>query len=143
MCFPDNCLKGIPNVTYLTAHHRVASHLFYFDLKSFRRSDEWLEQSVNWEDDGSAIGFTPGQRDNRGDKQFEAGVAVLPRCEVDRANRAPMYAGWLSYERDSLADNPYHGNILLRKNVDKAEMKMIAGVLAMYVSRVIPQRRDR
>lgn len=55
MTFPDNCLRGIPNDSYLNDEGSVGSHLFYF--LDGDRGDGWSEQSVNWEDDDTVIEF--------------------------------------------------------------------------------------
>ena len=137
MSFPDNCIKGIPSKDFLIDDGPVAPHLFYF--KEHARHDGWVEQSINWEDDDSAIGFTLNQRKENGERQFKAGVVIVPRDEIDRLNRRPAVNSILSYERRPLKNNPYHGNILLRVNVPKPTMKMIAAGLALAVSRIIPQ----
>ena len=101
-----------------------------------------MEQSINWEDDESATEFTLNQRRDDGELQFKTGVAIIPRAEVDRLNRQPTVSGILSYERQTLEDNPYHGNILLRSDVPKPTMKKIAAGLALAVSQFIPRQES-
>lgn len=137
MGYPDNCIKGIPNEKeFLIPDGSVAAHLFHFKPEP-RRTDSRDEQSVNWEDDDSAVPFTLAQRKEGGERQFRGGVAILPRAEIDRINRRPTVGGILSYERQALPDNPYHGNILLRAGVPKPTMKKIAACLAVAVSRIV------
>lgn len=139
MNYPKNSIKGIPNNSFLLEDGTVGSHLFYFEQP---RDDGMVEQSINWEDDGSVIDFTLSQKKANGDLQFMAGVAILPRSEIDRLNRHPTIRGLLSYERSPLDNNPYHGNLLLQANVSKAKMKQIAAGLAIAISGIITQSRE-
>ena len=136
MNYPKNSIKGIPNNDFLIEGRTVASHLF--DFKQIR-DDRTVEQSINWEDDESVVDFTLNQRKENGDLQFRAGVAILPRSEIDRLSRLPTIRGLLSYERSPLDDNPYHGNLLLQANVPKAKMKQIAANLALAISGITTQ----
>ena len=139
MNYPKNSIKGIPNNDFLIEGRTVASHLF--DFKQIR-DDGMVEQSINWEDDESVVDFTLNQRKENGDLQFRAGVAILPRSEIDRLSRLPTIRGLLSYERSPLDDNPYHGNLLLQANVPKAKMKQIAANLALAISGITTQSHE-
>ena len=134
MNFPENCIRGIPNETYLP-DGSVGAHLFHFNLPD--RGDGWTEQSVNWEDGDFVIEFTLAQRKADGELQFKGGVAVIPREEIDRLNNRPIVKGLLSYERQPIQDNPFHGNILLRANTPKPTMKLIAAGLALAITRIV------
>lgn len=134
MAFPDHCIRGIPNQTYLTDAETVATHLFYFEDDQFARDDGWTEQSVNWRDDDKAIQLIFNQEKTNGEKQFRGGAAIVPRDELDRLAELPRVNGELSYERRASVDNPYHGNILLRTGFPKAIMKQIAASLALCAS---------
>ena len=107
MNYPKNSIKGIPNNDFLIEGRTVASHLF--DFKQIR-DDRTVEQSINWEDDESVVDFTLNQRKENGDLQFRAGVAILPRSEIDRLSRLPTIRGLLSYERSPLDE----ANLLLQ-----------------------------
>ncbi len=138
MKLPDNCIKGIPNRDFILDNGFPATHLFHFEEKH-ARSDGWIEQSINWEDDDVAIEFTLSQKKDNGERQFKAGVAIISRDEIDRLNEKPTVKGALSYERHTLPNNCYHGNILLQAGIRKPRMKMIAAALALHVSKVIPE----
>ena len=103
MNYPKNSIKGIPNNDFLIEGRTVASHLFHFEQS---RDNGGVEQSINWKDDESAIDFTLNQKKANGDLQFRAGVAILPRSEIDRLSRLPAIRGLLSYERSPLGGNP-------------------------------------
>jgi hypothetical protein len=141
MRFPDNCLRGIPNDQHLLDEGRVAPHLFHFKPEQSARTDGWIEQSINWEDDSSVVEFTLNQRKENGELQFRAGVAIISRSEIDRFNGRPAISGVLSYERQRLENNPFHGNLLLREDIPKVTMKMIAAGIACLVSSIVPQNR--
>lgn len=136
MDYPSNCLRGIPNPSYFNPDGTVGSHLFYFEAND-HRTDGWNDLSINWEDNDSVSEFTLSQKNPDGGLQFKGGLVVLPRDELDRLNNRPLVKGLLSYERDALPDNPFHGNLLLQANTSKPTMKLIAAGLALAVSLVI------
>lgn len=138
MTYPSNCIKGIQNDTFLTKEGTPGTHLFFF--KEPDRGDGWSEQSINWEDMPDVISFTLRQRRSDGRVDFAAGLALIPRAELDRIASLPMVANRLSYERDELPDvNPYHGNLLLQADTPDPTMKQIAANLALAVNKLIPQ----
>lgn len=139
--YPENCVRGIPNASYLNPDGSVGSHLFHF-VQTTGRSDGWSEQSINWEDHDSVIEFTLQQTKEDGNLQFKGGAAIVPREEIERLNNQPTIKGLVSYERSPIQGNPFHGNILLRVNTSKPTMKLIAAGLALAVSKIIPQYRE-
>jgi hypothetical protein len=139
--YPDTCIKGIPNHSFVGPNGFPSTHLFYFD-PPHAREDGWIEESINWEDDEQAIDFTLNQKKDDGTLQFKAGVALIPRGEIDRLNSQPSIANSLGYERAPLDGNPYHGNLLLQEAVPKAIMKKIAAGIALCVSEVIQQGHE-
>lgn len=136
MSYPDNCIRGIPNKSFLIEDGSIGSHLFHFKPED-GREDGWIEQSINWEDDDLAIEFTLNQTKENGERQFKAGVAKIPRDEIDRLSRLPTVNGILSYERRAVENNQYHGNLLLKTNVPKPTMRKIAAGIALAVSEII------
>lgn len=137
MGFPDSCLRGVPNDSYIIEDGSVGSHLFYFEDGKTSRTDEWIEQSINWEDDSRALTLIHTQRKDNGELQFKAGAARIPRDELDRLSKRPSISGLLAYERAALQTNPYHGNLLLNNRVPKLTMKKIAAGIALAVSEII------
>ncbi|MBN2132808.1 MAG: hypothetical protein JW741_25130 [Sedimentisphaerales bacterium] len=69
-------------------------------------------------DDENAIPFTLNQTKDNGSLQFKVGIAILSRRSLDRIKKDAVFAGFLDYERDQLETNPYHGNLLLKKDID-------------------------
>ena len=140
MLYPDNSIKGIPNNDFIVkADGSVGSHFFHWKPEH-ARDDGWTEQSINWQDDESVVEFTLSQTKDNGELQFKAGVAIVPRSEIDRLSNLPSVQRLISYERQEYEWNPYHGNILLSSKVPKQTMRKIAASLALSVSAVI--RRD-
>jgi hypothetical protein len=133
MDFPEHCIRGIPNKDFISDDGIIGSHLFHFK-KEHNRQDGWCEQSINWNDDENAISFTLKQKKKDGEIQFKSGLLLLPRNEIDRLITRPAIANSLSYERDILDDNKYHGNLLLKNNVPTRLMKQIAAGLALIYS---------
>ena len=145
MTYPDNCIKGIPNDDCLeTFGDSVVANVKLFCFpKDPCRPDGWIEESVNWMDDEKALPFTLRQtRDSEETKdseelQFKAGVAILPRAELDRLKK--RYYGLLDYERAPLETNSYHGNVLLKGSFPKLLRTQMRALLA-HAAQVI--RRD-
>lgn len=140
--FPNNCLKGIPNENFMYDDGTIASHLFHYKNNQ-NRNDGFLESSINWEDDSQAIRFTLNQRKENNELQFNVGIAIIPRFEIDRINRQPTVNGILFYERQAIPKvNPYHGNLLIGSEVPKPTMKKIAASIALVVSQIITQNHN-
>ena len=133
MNFPENCIRGIPDKSFLINNRMASPNLFPFQ-EEYARVDGWIEQSINWEDDDNVIEFTLNQRKDDGKLRFSAGVAIIPRIEIDLLNSRPVIDGKLSYERYCLEDNPYHGNILLQANIPKPLKRLIIAGLCLAAS---------
>lgn len=130
MAYPDNCIKGIPNDSCLeVVSDGVVANVTLFPFhKDRRRADGWIEESVNWMDNATAVPFTLAQTKQGGEIQFKVGVGILPRADLDRVKR--RYRGHLEYERAPLKANSYHGNILLKADISKHLMNQIRALLA-------------
>ena len=76
-----------------------------------------MEMSINWYDDEDALCYLKEQLDNNGLKQYKSGIAVFSRVELDKLCRNPAFHGRVSYNRDELPNNKYHGNLLVRKEI--------------------------
>jgi hypothetical protein len=132
-------LRGIPNDDFIEDEFPT-SVLFYFEKRADQQdsADCYQEQSINWRDDDGALTLLFNQRKPDSSIQFKAGAAVLSRHELDRLISRPALKQRLSYERSETTDNRYHGNLLLRKEVSRSTMKMIAASIATWcVSEII------
>jgi len=140
--YPERCIKGIPSTEYLDSQFGetiVGAHLFQFQDRG-NRTDGWLEESVNWEDDDTVIDRTLRQEKAPGQKQFKGGVAIIARRDLDQMKMSGRFATVLDYERQPVADNPYHGNLLLATRTANIRRKLSAAQLALCVSKILPQR---
>ena len=104
-------------------------------------SNGWIRESINWMDEEHVIGFTLNQVREDGTLKFRAGVAILLRTDIDRISKRHTLTQPLSYERASTEENPYHGNLLLKRDIKKHVKGMIRTALA-YACQIIP-RGDR
>ena len=110
MSYPENCLRGISSPNFII-QGMVGSGAFLFDDKN--RQDGWAECSVNWQDNDGVVDFTLSQTNPDGSSKFKGGALSIPLSELDRLKTLPSISGVLSYEREQIDGNIYHGNILL------------------------------
>lgn len=138
MSFSDNLLRGLTIPDALTDEGTVSSQVFQFK-EEHSRDDGWIEQSINWEENDDVLSFTLDQIKDDGSFQFKMGIVRLERKEIDKLNARPTIKNknLLSYEKQPLPDNCYHGNILLKSSVSKPTKRMIAANLAAAVSKII------
>lgn len=138
MTYPDNCLRGIWNERHVMEDGLVDSSLFFFTEDCVRSTGEF-EQSINWEDDGQAIPFTLSQKKQDDTPQFKGGVAVIARADLDRLSKLRTFGEALSYDRQPLPENAYHGNLILAGGISKPRRKLMAATIAMHVCRIVRQ----
>jgi hypothetical protein len=130
--YPDNCLRGIPSKEQIVVEGgAIAPHSDVFRFTDTRANGDFT-QSINWKDDRRAIAFTLAQTNRDGGVQFRGGVAVVSRIELDRISKLPTIGQALSYDRERLDDNPYHGNLVLAAGVSPTRRKMIQATLATH-----------
>jgi hypothetical protein len=134
MTLPDTCIRGILNNNFIYSDGTVGSDLFFFADPD--RGDGWSPLSINWEDDESAMTEILQQTRSDGAFRFKTGAVILPKREIDRINDSLNVRGLLSYEREPLLQNDYHGNLLCSASADKRTMKQIAAGLALAISDV-------
>ena len=131
MEYPESCVRGIQSAEWVLPDGSILTGLFQFDPAK-ARPDGWVEQCVNWHDDDGAVELVLNQRTENGAFQFKGGAAIVSREEIDRIRAAPNRHNMVSYERQPLAGNPYHGNVLLNSSVPTAVRKQIQATLALY-----------
>jgi len=135
MPYPEYCIKGINLKDAYSDEGDLGSHVLYFDKDE--TNEGWKKQSINWQDEDSVIQFTLDQRNTDGTLQFRFGIAVLSRIKIDEYNVRPVINGALSYERERMDNNEYHGNLILERSASKKKMKQIAAMLLLAVERSI------
>jgi len=142
MEFPDRCIRGIPSMDCLLQGGTVAS-LSLFAFPSARcRGDGWIDESINWMDNDRVGDFTLSQTKEDGQPQFPVGIAVVRRTELDGLKKKSGFAGHFDYERARIEGNDYHGNLLLRGDIEKRLKNLIRSALAI-ASDIMLRERDR
>ena len=109
-------------------------------FKTNKRTDDWKEASINWMDDEYAIDFTLKQTKDSGELKFKAGIAILPRSELDRIKKNYKFMGNFDYERKAEDGNDYHGNLLLNEKISNYKRDVIRNLL-VFAAKVI-KRED-
>ena len=135
--YPSELIRGVANRDFLDNEGRASALLFQFEDTD--RLDGFLESSICWLDNNDALIITMGQRrkDDATAYQFKIGVAVLSRAKLDNVIKSPNAKDAISYERRPTEGNPYHGNILIKSNIEKKTRTMIAGTIAMCTDKII------
>lgn len=124
--YPDQLLRGI------STDQALDEYGFTYELFQFGCGDhkDWEEASINWRDNEEAVGVLLNMRKENGGPKYKNGIAVLDRSYLDSA--PSKWKPLLSYERKALPDNPYHGNVLLKKGLRKLRRRMITAYLAEH-----------
>ena len=134
--YPQKLLRGIPTADCLDANGWITGQLFRIpDTKNTpQRHDGFDEISINWYDNEKSMTVLMTQKKKDKDTlQFPYGVAVLSRKRLDDLIRHPNTNDDLDYERDPIiGENPYHGNILQKREITKPRRKMLEASLAMW-----------
>lgn len=137
---PEHCLRGLRKKDWLGPNDEVLGVAFDPDKRTAdARKDGGEETSINFEDDAQALSFTLSQKD-----QAQHGAARLPLRAIENVNTLPGSLDTLTIERQPIAGtadtrgNPYHGNIVFRKDIQKQIKRMICGALALAATAYTP-----
>jgi len=134
--YPEKALRGISSKEFL-AEDGTAKHTLFQFSKNPREIDGYYDLSINWLDDDGAIAVVMDQKKNDGDEvQFKAGAVVIQRDYLDDLKCRPNSSEELFYERRSLPNNRYHGNIVC-KTQNKERQSLFRAGLAMCVVDII------
>ena len=134
--FPEDCIRGISNTDWLCEEGPASINMFQFN-SGRDREDGWIEESINWHDDPNVVAYTLAQRNSKDTKaKFSVGAAILPRKVIDNLGKEG-FSDNVRYERWSLPENPYHGNLLLHSETSKNLKTLIRARLAFGVSKII------
>ena len=137
MLYPEKILRGISDSNYIDANGHVSAAAFQFN-PNIERTDGFEEASINWYDDENALKLLLNKKkENSDSNQFKGGVAILSRQFIDIFVNGPA-KNELSYERQPIADNSYHGNLLRIIAASKQRKSTISATIAMSVEKVIP-----
>jgi len=142
--FPDYCIRGIKKKSYIYEDtDTVSSALYMPDPRTKEtRSDGGSETSINWEDNDNVLDFTLQSLDdnNQTALAFPHGAVKLSRNVFDNINNSATTLNTITYERQKLPKNHYHGNIVFRTGLPNHTVTMIANVFALFSSRVYRKR---
>jgi hypothetical protein len=128
--YPDTCLKGIPNETYIIGN---SVSFTAFMPPSGQAVNGWRESSINWELDELAIAELLNRHKN-GEVHFKAGAVKIPRSELDEIIELFQVRDKFRYERKPDNDNRYHGNLLFIETMEKELRTTICGALSRSVT---------
>lgn len=151
--YPDELLRGISNNNqeFITAEGYPTQAAFRFDeYNPELRNDGYRELSVNWVDDEGAVEMILNQINvSKHCLQFKGGYCRFSRSTILIAMKHFIDNGHLSFERqpiekdeeNEVKGNPYHGNILMKKDLSKSAVTNIqvtlAGLAGMVMRREI------
>ena len=141
MGYPEKLLKGLANKEYVIDGCVVDSAFSSSAFKDSLRHESFEESSVNWLDDEGAIEEALNKKkDKDGSIQFKAGIAVINRRKLHYVLNAHIIEGRFKYERDPTEENKYHGNLLLKKGLEKQLRRLIINGICHSINKgdIIP-----
>lgn len=136
MEYPETCIRGIPNDSYL--EDGLPSNRLFSEFKvNPDRDDDFMEISINWNDNEEALQkiFEQKKKDSD-DLQFKAGGAIIDRKGLDKLKSNIQIKGLWNYERRELPENKFHGNLLMKPGISSSKKNMIVSAMALCVTRV-------
>jgi hypothetical protein len=132
---PASCLRGLRKADWVK-DGVVETAAFIPGDKHEPRTDGGSEVSINWQDSEDVTTRALGDHRNAA-----YGVARLARVAIEDASGRCAIKEPISYERQKIAGNPHHGNIVYRADVPPHVRKMLAASLALD-SRLVPRSRN-
>lgn len=140
--YPNLFIRGISEKEYIDEQGRVSGSAFQF-LQT-EREDGFSECSINWFDEKEALNLIKGQLKTAEPKRYQFHCAVVvPVSEADRIRANPLYRDVFTYERQPLAGNQYHGNLLKKDAlIKKQHFRTIQGLLA-FVSKPVYREKNQ
>lgn len=134
--FPEHFYRGFGSSDCFTAFGYVAAGAFQFKPNTQEpRSDDFIEASINWDDEPLALKTLLSQINSKtGELQFQYGYVRIPMSVLLPMVWDHINNGHFSYERRPLPNNIYHGNLLLHSSFKKAELKTFQDGLAMIAN---------
>lgn len=128
--YPQYFLRGIREEEHFLPHGQISLQAFKPDDRTETlRGDGFIETSINWEDDEKAHNLTA--------EQFRFGYVKINKSFRDNLiEKQSTLSGLFDYERKIEPDNPYHGNILFRANLEKPINLMIMANIALHCEEI-------
>lgn len=146
--YPEEFYRGVSSPNDVTREGYLMAGAFKFDNYegASRDNDGFCELSINWNDDEGALKVLLDQhKPFKEEKQFKAGYCVIKRSFLDLMLKPYIDDANFSYERrpvarsveEDIAENPYHGNLLMKNDLDKNVKKNIQHTLATLAGSII------
>lgn len=135
--YPDTLWRGISNSDFICDGYVLVSA---FQFSKAVATDGFNELSINWNDNDGSLELLLSQRKENGKLQFSAGAAKLETAKMKQYLSDFFESGTFKMERNSIPNNAYHGNLLIRNNANKQIQTMIANALALVAgTHIVPQ----
>ena len=132
---PDKFYRGISSADAISAEGYITEAAFSFDkFDRNPRSDDYCELSINWnDDDGALLTLLSQRKPFKDEPQLKIGYCSIQKSMMRNLFRQYIVDENFTYERrpiqkdeiNDIVENPYHGNLLLKKDVSKALKKNI------------------
>ena len=147
---PDKFYRGISSADAISAEGYITEAAFSFDkFDRNPRSDDYCELSINWnDDDGALLTLLSQRKPFKDEPQFKIGYCSIQKSMMRNLFRQYIVNENFTYERrpiqkdeiNDIVENPYHGNLLLKKDVSKALKKNIQCGLATLATCSLKKR---
>lgn len=142
MCefYPEEMIRGISCPDARDEYGGVTSSAFQPFIDE--REDEYSELSICWHDEADVWSVLKTQLNSRtNDFQFKKGFAILSKSEIDRQRARNLRVEndeYWKYERAPIdGQNKYHGNILVKKNIDRRKRVQLLQQLCLAFVRFV------
>ena len=136
---PERFHRGISNPCFIVDGCYLDKQAFHFDDYDSSRGDDYRELSINWDDDSDSIKNLLCKRKPHKDvPQFKGGYCTFNRVSLRSSLKMFFDDKRMGFERraiegseeDDIQPNPYHGNILIHKDVPKIIIGNVESTLA-------------
>ncbi|MCD8290793.1 MAG: hypothetical protein LUC91_04750 [Prevotella sp.] len=144
--YPLDFYRGVSNPeNNVSSSGQALAGIFQFDGRNSSNVD-YDELSINWNDDPDSIQTLYHQhKPHSEDRQFKYGYCKIELSEIKCYFRSYIRNREFGYERrpiegkesDDIQPNPYHGNLLIPKDIEKGIKKNIQHSLATLAREVI------
>jgi hypothetical protein len=140
--YPPTLLRGIPNksIQFFDSQGQVTGNVFR-PHDNQEPKNGYYEISINWEDDEKAEDFTLHEPLSDGSYHHKGGVARLSLERIDAMRKETPWVGAVEYCREPIANNNYHGNLLLSEDTVKNKNNkkaLLARLRFVIINGVIP-----
>ena len=143
MAYPDTLLRGLITPGSVTSERYVTAEAFQFQDFRKNSSDNYNEQSINWEDSDEAVDVLLRQKkEGSEDPQFKIGFARMSFSRIKDVLKPHISDKTYSFERKPVDGNPYHGNLLADAKLPRQIVKNIQHSLATIATADVYLRSD-